>query len=62
MSRAEQAGVDISPTSTLFVVNFNTINTTSADVERHFEPFGRLKRVEIKKNYAFVQARVMLLA
>lgn len=43
------------PTTTLFIVNFDTHRVHSRDVERHFEEFGRLRRVEIKKNYAFVQ-------
>mmetsp|Transcript_25577 Transcript_25577/g.64891 ORF Transcript_25577/g.64891 Transcript_25577/m.64891 type:complete len:246 (-) Transcript_25577:1111-1848(-) len=43
------------PNTTLFVVNFDTVRTRTSDVERAFEPFGRLKRVEIKKNFAFVE-------
>lgn len=43
------------PTSTLFVVNFDVEKTRERDLERHFEEYGRLKRVQIKRNYAFVQ-------
>lgn len=43
------------PTTTLFIVNFDVHRVRERDVERHFEEFGRLRRVEIKKNYAFVQ-------
>lgn len=43
------------PTKTLFVVNFDPINTRVRDLERHFEPYGKLVRVQIRKNFAFVQ-------
>ncbi|XP_002964906.2 serine/arginine-rich splicing factor RS41 isoform X1 [Selaginella moellendorffii] len=43
------------PTKTLFVVNFDPINTRTRDLERHFEPYGKLVRVQIRKNFAFVQ-------
>lgn len=46
---------DTKPSTTLFVVNFDPRRCAERDVERHFEPYGRLVRVEIKKNYAFVQ-------
>ena len=39
------------PTTTLFVVNFDVDRTRERDLEKHFEPYGRLKRVQIKKNY-----------
>ena len=43
------------PTSTLFVVNFDVERTTERDLEKVFEEFGKLKRVQIKRNYAFIQ-------
>ena len=43
------------PSSTLFVVNFDPDRTRERDLERHFEPYGRLVRTQIKRNYAFVQ-------
>lgn len=46
---------NIRPTSTLFVVNFNVEDTRDRDLERHFEKYGRLVRVQIKRTYAFVQ-------
>lgn len=39
------------PTTTLFVVNFDVDRTRERDLEKHFEPYGRLKRVQIKRNY-----------
>ena len=43
------------PTTTLFVVNFDVDKTRERDLEDHFEPFGKLRRVQIKRNYAFIQ-------
>eukprot|EP00252_Welwitschia_mirabilis_P020999 TRINITY_DN5269_c0_g1_i3.p1 TRINITY_DN5269_c0_g1~~TRINITY_DN5269_c0_g1_i3.p1 ORF type:complete len:187 (-),score=19.42 TRINITY_DN5269_c0_g1_i3:132-692(-) len=43
------------PTKTLFVINFDPFNTRVRDLERHFEPYGRLVHVRIRRNFAFVQ-------
>lgn len=43
------------PTSTLFIVNFDIDNTREADLQKHFAPYGKLNRVQIKRNYGFVQ-------
>lgn len=43
------------PSKTLFVVNFDPERTTERDLENHFEPFGKLAKVQMKKNFAFVQ-------
>ena len=43
------------PTKTLFVINFDPINTRVTDLERHFDPFGKITNVRIRKNFAFVQ-------
>ena len=37
------------------MVNFDVHRTREQDIEYHFEPYGRLLRVQIKRNYAFVQ-------
>lgn len=47
--------VNNKPTKTLFVINFDPINTRVTDIERHFEPFGKLSNVRIRRNFAFVQ-------
>lgn len=44
-----------SPAKTLFVINFDPINTSNRDLENHFEPYGKLIRVHIHKNFAFVE-------
>ncbi|KAL6650366.1 hypothetical protein ACP70R_009291 [Stipagrostis hirtigluma subsp. patula] len=43
------------PTKTLFVINFDPINTRVSDIERHFEPFGKISNIRIRRNFAFVQ-------
>eukprot|EP00891_Asterochloris_glomerata_P006920 jgi/Astpho2/6920/Aster-01787 len=40
---------------TLFVVNFDPDQCRERDLERHFGEYGRLRRVQIKRNYGFVQ-------
>lgn len=46
---------DLKPAKTLFVINFDPISTSVRDLETHFEPYGKLIRVHIRKNFAFVQ-------
>eukprot|EP01137_Pigoraptor_chileana_P027339 Opistho-2@9813 len=38
-----------------FVVNFDPQRTTAKDLEEAFIRFGRLERVDLRKNFAFVQ-------
>ena len=47
------------PTSTLFIVNFDVDQTREGDLEKHFAPYGKLKRVQIKRNYGFIQYEVL---
>lgn len=49
-SRANQK-----PTKTLFVINFDPLSTKVRDIERHFEPYGKVLHVRIRRNFAFVQ-------
>lgn len=46
---------NIAPSETLFVVNFHEETTKKEDLEMLFEPFGELVRIDLKRNYAFVQ-------
>ncbi|CAA6656346.1 unnamed protein product [Spirodela intermedia] len=50
-----RSGSSMKPTKTLFVINFDPINTRVRDIERHFEPYGRVLNVRIRRNFAFVQ-------
>jgi len=43
------------PTKTLFVINFDPIRTRVQDIERHFEPYGKVVHVRIRRNFAIVQ-------
>lgn len=45
----------IAPSETLFVVNFHEDTTKREDLQMLFEPFGKLLRIDMKRNYAFVQ-------
>ncbi|RAL54138.1 hypothetical protein DM860_004609 [Cuscuta australis] len=42
------------PSKTLFVINFDPA-TRTRDLERHFEPYGKLLNVRIRRNFAFIQ-------
>lgn len=46
---------NIAPSDTLFVVNFHENTTKKEDLELLFEPYGKLLRIDLKRNYAFVQ-------
>ncbi|EPS62997.1 hypothetical protein M569_11791, partial [Genlisea aurea] len=43
------------PAKTLFVINFDPMNTRTRDIEVHFEPYGKINNVRIRRNFAFVQ-------
>ncbi|KAL3030793.1 hypothetical protein AAZX31_03G238100 [Glycine max] len=43
------------PTKTLFVINFDPIRTRVRDIERHFEPYGKVLNIRIRRNFSFVQ-------
>jgi len=53
-SRDRPAG-DVKPTRTLFVINFDPIRTKIQDIERHFEPYGKITNIRVRRNFAFVQ-------
>lgn len=46
---------NILPSETLFVVNFHEETTKREDLEMLFSPYGELVRIDMKRNYAFVQ-------
>ncbi|KAJ8559953.1 hypothetical protein K7X08_004011 [Anisodus acutangulus] len=43
------------PSKTLFVINFDPYSTRSRDIERHFDPYGKILNIRIRRNFAFVQ-------
>ncbi|KAG9158452.1 hypothetical protein Leryth_013193 [Lithospermum erythrorhizon] len=42
------------PSKTLFVINFDPFHTRTADLERHFDPYGKILNIRIRKNFAFI--------
>ncbi|EOA24613.1 hypothetical protein CARUB_v10017881mg [Capsella rubella] len=50
-----KAGSGYKPTKTLFVINFDPIRTKEHDIEKHFEPYGKVNNVRIRRNFSFVQ-------
>ncbi|EYU32278.1 hypothetical protein ABFS82_02G177800 [Erythranthe guttata] len=51
----EEKAANQRPTKTLFVINFDPVRTRDSDIERHFEPYGKVLNVRIRRNFAFVQ-------
>nr|XP_043634812.1 serine/arginine-rich splicing factor RS40-like isoform X2 [Erigeron canadensis] len=43
------------PSKTLFVINFDPYNTRTRDLERHFDSFGKILNIRIRRNFAFIQ-------
>jgi len=60
--REEQRRKQQAPTSTLFVVNFDVTRVRESDLAHEFNKYGRTKRVQIKKNFAFIQVRFIVIA
>ncbi|KAK1419438.1 hypothetical protein QVD17_28605 [Tagetes erecta] len=43
------------PSKTLFVINFDPYNTRTKDLERHFDPYGKILNIRIRRNFGFIQ-------
>uniref|UniRef100_A0A5B6ZSB6 RRM domain-containing protein n=1 Tax=Davidia involucrata TaxID=16924 RepID=A0A5B6ZSB6_DAVIN len=43
------------PSKTLFVINFDPYHTRTRDLERHFDPYGKILNIRIRRNFAFIQ-------
>lgn len=52
---ARRSSANSRPVKTLFVINFDPINTRTRDLEKHFEPYGKVLNVRIRRNFAFIQ-------
>jgi splicing factor, arginine/serine-rich 4/5/6 len=50
---------DVKPTRTLFIIIFDPIRTKIQDIERHFEPYGKIINIRIRRNFAFVQYKTL---
>ncbi|KAL9237278.1 hypothetical protein vseg_011849 [Gypsophila vaccaria] len=51
---SSKSSAKIRPSKTLFVINF-PYDTKTRDLERHFDPYGKIVNVRIRNNFAFVQ-------
>ncbi|CAA6656310.1 unnamed protein product [Spirodela intermedia] len=52
---SRRSSSSVRPSKTLFVINFDPINTRSRDLERHFDPYGKISNIRIRRNFAFIQ-------
>ncbi|KAI3420602.1 uncharacterized protein J3R85_012686 [Psidium guajava] len=52
---SRRSSTNVRPSKTLFVINFDTYQTRTRDLEKHFEPYGKIVSVRIRRNFAFVQ-------
>ncbi|PKA61122.1 Arginine/serine-rich-splicing factor RSP40 [Apostasia shenzhenica] len=52
---SRRSSANTRPSKTLFVINFDPINTRTRDLEKHFEPYGKILNVRIRRNFAFIQ-------
>ncbi|CAJ1949982.1 unnamed protein product [Sphenostylis stenocarpa] len=43
------------PSKTLFVINFDPVHARTRDLERHFDPYGKILNIRIRRNFAFIQ-------
>lgn len=43
------------PSKTLFVINFDPYHTRTRDLEKHFDPYGKILNIRIRRNFAFIQ-------
>ncbi|PSS33114.1 Serine/arginine-rich splicing factor like [Actinidia chinensis var. chinensis] len=51
----KRSSTNTRPSKTLFVINFDPYNTRTRDLERHFDPYGKILNVRIRRNFAFIQ-------
>ncbi|XP_042511926.1 serine/arginine-rich splicing factor RS41 isoform X2 [Macadamia integrifolia] len=49
------AAANMKPTKTLFVINFDPVHTRTRDLEKHFDPYGKVLNIRIRRNFAFIQ-------
>ncbi|KAH0715749.1 hypothetical protein KY284_008654 [Solanum tuberosum] len=52
---SRKSSSSVKPSKTLFVINFDPYSTRSRDIERHFDPYGKILNIRIRRNFAFVQ-------
>ncbi|XP_075669599.1 serine/arginine-rich splicing factor RS41-like isoform X1 [Castanea sativa] len=50
-----RSSANVKPSKTLFVINFDPSYTRTRDLERHFDPHGKILNIRIRRNFAFIQ-------
>jgi arginine/serine-rich splicing factor 4/5/6 len=45
----------VRPSKTLFVINFDPSYTRTRDLEKHFDSYGKILNIRIRRNFAFIQ-------
>nr|XP_048333585.1 serine/arginine-rich splicing factor RS41-like isoform X1 [Ziziphus jujuba var. spinosa] len=54
-SDSKRSSANMRPSKTLFVINFDPIHTRTRDLERHFDSYGKILNIRIRRNFAFIQ-------
>ncbi|XP_059629343.1 serine/arginine-rich splicing factor RS40-like isoform X2 [Cornus florida] len=54
-SSSRKSSGNLRPSKTLFVINFDPYHTRTRDLERHFDPHGKILNIRIRRNFAFIQ-------
>ena len=52
---SRKSSANMKPSKTLFVINFDPIHTRTRDLERHFDLYGKILNIRIRRNFAFIQ-------
>ncbi|KAA8533775.1 hypothetical protein F0562_031292 [Nyssa sinensis] len=52
---SRRSSANLRPSKTLFVINFDPYHTRTRDLERHFDPYGKILNIRIRRNFAFIQ-------
>ncbi|XP_042505411.1 serine/arginine-rich splicing factor RS40-like isoform X2 [Macadamia integrifolia] len=52
---SRRSAANLRPTKTLFVINFDPVHTRTRDLEKHFDPYGKILNIRIRRNFAFIQ-------
>lgn len=52
---SRKSSSSVKPSKTLFVINFDPYSTRSRDIERHFDPYGKILNIRIRRNFGFIQ-------
>ncbi|KAL9252384.1 Serine/arginine-rich splicing factor RS40-like protein [Drosera capensis] len=54
-SGSRKPAANTRPSRTLFVINFDPLRTKERDLQRHFDPYGKVANIRIRRNFAFIQ-------